>query len=267
LLLTDLQQRIGSLEDSFQYGNAIKNGVPVVIAGRPNAGKSTLLNALLKEERAIVSEIAGTTRDTIEEVITISGVQFRIIDTAGLRHTTDNIEAMGVARAREKVKQARILLYLFDREEMTSEEVIAEISTLENEGLKIIICPAKSDTYTKDDGERWIAALKPLGHTIISISGKTGINLETLKYEMLDAVGYHHQPANNLVVTNARHYQALHEVNQSLRDIMNGLEQGLQSDLVAIDIHRCLHYLGEITGQVNNEEILGNIFGKFCIGK
>ncbi|MBI5856255.1 MAG: tRNA uridine-5-carboxymethylaminomethyl(34) synthesis GTPase MnmE [Sphingobacteriales bacterium] len=262
-LIDELNVSTHKLVNSFQLGNVIKNGVSVAIIGKPNAGKSTLLNALLNENRAIVSDIPGTTRDTIEEVINIDGILFRLIDTAGIRqHTADVIETEGMQRSLEKMKQADLVLYLIDAGEMM-QEVRGKKSELEKEQMNYLLIINKIDI----DGEG--AAKEKFSDTegVIFISAKKNLHTEVLKERMVDAVLTGNVQAEGTIVTNARHYHALKEVQKSLGDIKEGLNNKLTGDLLALDIRRCLHYLGEITGEITNEDQLDYIFSKFCIGK
>ena len=252
------------LMNSFQLGNVIKNGVSVAIVGKPNAGKSTLLNALLNENRAIVSEIAGTTRDTIEEVINIDGILFRLIDTAGIReHAADTIENMGVVKSLEKIKQADIVLYLFDVTEMTEEELLRSFDTLEPETKKIIIAANKSDLVkAKAQSKKY-----PEFPGILFISAKDNTGIKELKHQLFSLVTGKHVVGENNIVTNVRHYEALQQVVKSLHEIKTGLQERIPGDLLSLDIRRSLHFLGEITGEITNEDRLDYIFSKFCIGK
>lgn len=254
-LIHTLKVQIGKLLESFQLGNVIKNGVSVAIIGKPNAGKSTLLNVLLNEERAIVSDIAGTTRDTIEETLNIKGVLFRLIDTAGIRqHTTDKIESIGIERSRQNAEKANIILHLID---VTDPDQSA-IDWLQPFASKTIDVLNKTDqTETKN----------PEASTL-SISAKNNTGIDTLRELMFEKAIGGTIRTENTIVTNARHYDALLHMMESLRTIEEGLDQQLSGDLLTIDIRRALHYLGEITGQVEiDRDILGAIFGKFCIGK
>ncbi|MBG9377483.1 tRNA uridine-5-carboxymethylaminomethyl(34) synthesis GTPase MnmE [Panacibacter sp. DH6] len=254
---------VHKLISSFQLGNVIKNGVSVAIIGKPNAGKSTLLNALLNENRAIVSDIPGTTRDTIEEVLNIDGILFRLIDTAGIRkHTSDIIETAGIERSIEKMKQADLVLYIFDVQD-DADEIETRVQEMKAQSLNYILVANKIDRLNDAEGRRIF------GHydKIIFISAKDGLHTETLKERMTDAVLHGKIQTESSIVTNARHYHALKEVATSLEDIRLGMNNNLASDLLALDIRRCLHYLGEITGQVTNEDMLDYIFSKFCIGK
>jgi tRNA modification GTPase len=248
---------------SFDLGNVIKNGVPTVIAGKPNAGKSTLLNALLNEEKAIVSEIAGTTRDFIEDEISIGGVIFRFIDTAGLRETTDVIEAIGVSRTQEKMKTASLILYLFDLSDTDLIEINRDINKLENLGVPFLKVANKTD---KANGNI-INELKAQHPDTIFISAGKKENLEGLKSRVLELVNLDKFRTGNTIVTNVRHYDSLTKTRESLLDILTGLDNEVTNDFVAMDIRRSLHYLGEITGEVTTDDLLANIFSKFCIGK
>jgi len=265
-LIFKIQTLIKRLTDSFQLGNVIKNGVNTVIAGRPNAGKSTLLNALLNEERAIVSEIAGTTRDTIEEVLNINGIQFRIIDTAGIREATDQIEAIGVEKTMEKVKLATILVYVFDVSELSISEVEADLEKLHTEGMTTIVIANKMDM---ENGGRWTdASLDDERLQLLKISAKDKTNLETVKTALHDAVADGKINLQSTIVSNTRHYDALQKANKSLDEVLKGMSMGITGDFLAQDIRHALIYLGEITGEIDvDRDILGNIFGKFCIGK
>jgi tRNA modification GTPase len=262
-LINELSSLTGQLINSFKLGNVIKNGVSVAIIGKPNAGKSTLLNALLQEDRAIVSEIPGTTRDTIEEVINIDGILFRLIDTAGIRqHTSDLIESIGVERSLDKMKTADLVLYLFEVNDSTC-EVGSMKSELDKQQLNYLLIGNKVDALEEK-------AVKDKFSTVegaIFISARGHKHLEVLKERMVDKVISGQVQPEDTVVTNARHYHALKEVDQSLADIKKGLDNKLAGDLLALDIRRALHYLGEITGEVTNEDQLDYIFSKFCIGK
>lgn len=265
------------LIDSFRLGNVIKNGIDVTIAGKPNAGKSTLLNALLNEERAIVSEIAGTTRDTIEETLTINGLIFRFTDTAGIRtHTIDTIEKIGIQKALDKINTSSILLYLADSKEENPASVFEQVNTLvKNIDTKPIIIFNKADLIPDPaQYNKWLETKEnttpaiPVFLMAVKNSTKGIHTIEDLKealYQLVVADGIN---TENTIITNARHYHALQKVADCLHDIKTGMENNLSGDLLASDIRRCLHYLGEITGQVEvDRDILGTIFGKFCIGK
>jgi tRNA modification GTPase len=258
-LLDEAQYTTQHLANSFQLGNVIKNGVSVAIIGKPNAGKSTLLNTLLNENRAIVSDIAGTTRDTIEEVLNIDGVLFRLIDTAGIReHTHDVIESIGMEKTLAKMEQADVVVYLFDVNEMGVGELRTVIDSLA--GKKYLLVGNKVELDGAKEKFSDVAG-------IIFISAQTGLHVEVLKEKLVDQVLEGKVTADDTIVTNARHYHALKEVMGALVDIRKGLEDKVPGDLVALDIRRCLHYLGEITGEITTEDQLDYIFSKFCIGK
>ena len=262
-LIESLDQSTSKLIDSFKLGNVIRNGVSVAIIGKPNAGKSTLLNSLLNENRAIVSEIAGTTRDTIEELINIDGVLFRLIDTAGIReHTTDLIESIGVERSLAKMKEAELVIYLFDVKEDPA-DIARQQLALEQQGIKYLLVANKLDAVDEFAARERFSQIEG----IIFISAKQNQHTTVLKERMLDTVLGGSISTENTVVTNARHYHALLQVKTSLTDIKAGLDNKVPGDLLALDIRRCLHYLGEITGAITNEDQLDYIFGKFCIGK
>lgn len=262
-LVEKLLRVIEELIGSFDLGNVIKNGVPTVIAGKPNAGKSTLLNALLNEEKAIVSSIAGTTRDFIEDEINIGGMVFRFIDTAGLRETTDLIESMGVARTHEKMKTASLILYLFDLTDTSLEEVTRDIQKLEALGVPYIKVANKVDKGKPG----LINDLTKKYPDIILISAGLKQNLEALKSKILELVNLDRFRTGNTVVTNIRHYDSLVKTRQSLLDVIAGLDRQISNDFLAMDIRRSLHFLGEITGEITTDDLLDNIFSKFCIGK
>jgi len=263
VLINELTHLTDQLINSFRLGNVVKNGVSVAIVGKPNAGKSTLLNALLQEDRAIVSDIPGTTRDTIEEIINIDGILFRLIDTAGIRqHTSDIIEIMGVEKSLDKMKTADLVLYLFDVDEEIKE--ISDLYTeLQKRALNFLLVANKTDKTDQAISREKFSFLD----NIVFISAKDHKHLEVLKERMVDKVISGKVQAEDTIVTNARHYHALKEVARSLADIKKGLDEKLSGDLLALDIRRGLHYLGEITGEITNEDQLDYIFSKFCIGK
>jgi tRNA modification GTPase len=272
-LILKIQGFISSLLSSFDLGNAIKQGVITVIAGRPNAGKSTLLNAMLNEERAIVSDIAGTTRDTIEEVLNINGVQFRLIDTAGIRDAQDQIEALGVEKTMQKVMQASLLLYVFDVTDMSLEEVEQDLKRLHRDEMTTIVVCNKMDKNPYFDPKKLQGLLakdqspKPKDQSIISLSAKNGMNVPYLKETLYEAVLEDKNFVDSTIVSNARHYDALQKTSESLDRVLEGMDNGITGDFLAMDIRKALYHLGEITGKVDVEELLENIFGKFCIGK
>ncbi|AKP53596.1 tRNA uridine-5-carboxymethylaminomethyl(34) synthesis GTPase MnmE [Cyclobacterium amurskyense] len=263
ILVEKLLRVVEQLISSFDLGNVIKNGVPTVIAGKPNAGKSTLLNALLKEEKAIVSDIAGTTRDFIEDEINIGGVIFRFTDTAGIRETTDVLEAMGVSRTHEKMKTASLILYLFDLGDTDMVEISKDINKLENLGIPFLKVANKVDK----SNPLFVNELKNSYPDTIFISAGKKENLETLTSRILELVNLDKFRTGNTIVTNIRHYDSLTRTRQSLLDVLTGLDEEVTNDFLAMDIRRSLHFLGEITGEITTDDLLANIFSKFCIGK
>lgn len=260
-LILKIQSYLSSLIQSFDQGNVIKNGVPTVIAGKPNAGKSTLLNVLLNEEKAIVSEIAGTTRDVIEDEIVLGGINFRFIDTAGLRETQDVIEAMGVERTRDRMKKASIILYLFDLSTDDYNDIIQEAESLKSLGIPVIKVGNKSDKAISGLTEK----LKQDDFVFISASNKT--NIQQLKDKLLSYFQVATVKSGDVLVTNLRHYQNLLQTHESLDRVLKGMSEGITGDFLAMDIRQSLHYLGEITGEITTDDLLENIFSKFCIGK
>ena len=266
--LEDLNQKIllkvNELIESFSLGNAIKNGVPVAILGPPNAGKSTLLNVLLKEDKAIVSDIAGTTRDVIEDVVTIEGIQFRFIDTAGLRETTDKIESLGIERSYSKAKDSSLILYMISAEDLDEDLVIESFNQFvktSGEGKTIIPVINKSDLLA-DSNE-----IEKLVENPIIISAKNQTAIQDLQERLIATVNKDRLNGANLIVSNVRHLEALRKTKEAMSNVVEGMKNEIPGDLLAMDIRQALHYLGEITGQVTPDDLLGNIFGKFCIGK
>ena len=261
--VNELQQATQQLINSFALGNVIKNGVQVAIIGKPNAGKSTLLNALLNENRAIVSDIAGTTRDTIEEVLNIEGVLFRLIDTAGIRTQTDDvIEQLGVAKSLEKMNAADLVVYLFDAATTSIQDIEVVAKELTTTGIKHVLVANKIDSITPEK----LAVLEATD-SIVCIAAKNKLAIDTLKNALVQkAVGGDVQ-TESTVVTNARHQDALLKLQASLQDVSAGLSAKITGDLLALDIRQCLHYLGLITGEITNDDQLDYIFSKFCIGK
>ena len=258
---------ISRLVKSFSLGNAIKNGVPVAIVGETNAGKSTLLNALVGEDRAIVSDIHGTTRDVIEDTVNIAGTTFRFIDTAGIRDTSDTIERLGIDRTFKKISQAEIVLWLIDAADNTSKanELAEKIAPLCN-GKQLIIVYNKADIATHTPHA--VSCGMPESTRSISISAKQGTNLDELKQLLVNAAGIPEISSSDIVVTNLRHYEALARALEDIRRVRQGLAEALPSDLVAQDLRDCLGHLAEITGgEITSEETLQNIFKHFCIGK
>lgn len=263
-LVLDARHQAEQLALSFRLGNVIRNGVSVAIVGKPNAGKSTLLNALLNEDRAIVSDIPGTTRDTIEEVLNIDGILFRLIDTAGIRHhTTDVIEGFGIEKTMQKMKQADIVVYLFDVREMAPEEVRLVAEEFSQQQIIFLLAGNKADGPDEKNVREKFSSVEG----VIYLSAKTGSHLEVLKERMMDVVLQDKVVAENVIVTNARHYHALKKLGEALTEVEAGISNKIPGDLLALDIRRCLYYLGEITGEITNEDQLDYIFSKFCIGK
>ena len=259
-LIIQITNVINKLIRSFEQGNVMKNGVPVVIAGKPNVGKSTLLNALLNEERAIVSEIAGTTRDTIEDEMTIGGILFRFIDTAGIRHTEDIIEAKGVERTLAKMKQAKLIIYLVDPQQSLT-EMENQISELQHLEIPSVFVVNKSDLLSPEQ-RAVFSAFNPK-----YISAKNNAGIDELKEEILRKVNLHNISTDDVLVTNIRHVEALQHTQDSLERVLYGIDNPVTSDFLAMDIKQALHYLGEITGTVTTDDLLDNIFSKFFIGK
>ena len=283
-LIYQIQRILHRLIQSFEQGNVMKNGVPVVIAGKPNVGKSTLLNALLNEERAIVSEIAGTTRDTVEDEMIIGGLRFRFIDTAGIRDTEDIIEAKGVERTHEKIKQAKLIIYLVDPEQ-DMEEILEQLKYLESLGIPFLTVVNKQDLVTSEfEDQLSVISYQLSGGSnersfenpdnrqqstgnilLISARNKTGI--EELKSEILRKVNLHSINTDDVLVSNIRHLEALQKTEDSLNSVLINIDNPITSDFLASDIKQALYYLGEITGQVTTDDLLETIFSKFCIGK
>jgi tRNA modification GTPase len=262
-LIGNIQHIIRELLKSFDLGNVIKNGVPTVIVGKPNAGKSTLLNKLLNEEKAIVSDVPGTTRDFIEDEINIEGITFRFIDTAGLRETTDKVEAIGVERTMQKLSQSSLIIYLFDITEVTAAELQEELDRLNPKKLPIVAVANKIDCAPADK----VAALDNI-EDLVTISASEGANLEELKQALVKKVNLGKlNTQNQTIVTNLRHVDSLNKTYAALDDVLNGLSLGISNDLIAADIRRALYSLGEITGEITTDDLLDNIFTKFCIGK
>lgn len=262
-LIDQAGQVTGKLIQSFRLGNVIKNGVSVAIIGKPNAGKSTLLNNLLNENRAIVSEIAGTTRDTVEEIINIDGILFRLIDTAGIRdNSTDVIELIGIEKTREKIRQSDEVLYLFDVNTETPGDLSAAETLLAEANPNFLLVGNKTDLIGEE-----VARMKFSNPEILFISAKGVQNIDRLKERLVDKVVQGDINTENTIITNSRHYEALQQVGTSLADIKSGLDNQIPGDLLALDIRRCLHYISEITGDISNEDVLDYIFSKFCIGK
>ncbi len=273
--LLSMVQKVRDITDqltsSFSLGNAIKKGVPVVITGKPNSGKSTLLNTLLMEERAIVSDIPGTTRDAIEDTIVIGGIEYRFIDTAGLRDTTDIIENMGIMKTHEKIMQASVILMvdeIYDTSEAINTRAMNIRKIIRDKGKLLVIVINKIDRggiNSRENIEKQV--LVEEGESLIFISAKEKTGLDELRSILSGFVEKQRLYTGNIIVTNARHYEALSKTSESLGRVIDGLSSGIPEDLIAIDIRQAIHYLGEITGEITTDEILGNIFRNFCIGK
>ena len=266
-LLQRIVKVLKYLIDSFSTGNVIKNGVPIAIVGAPNVGKSTLLNALLNEEKAIVSNIAGTTRDAIEDEMTIEGVKFRFIDTAGIRQTDDTVEAIGIEKTFEKIAQSQVILQLFDGSKI-SKETYSEIknkidkNTSQYPDKQQLIVVNKIDTSNIESVKKCFEQ-----YEYLVISAKTGEGVESLKHHLLGLVQMGKLHNNDTIITNARHYDALRQALDNIQKVQHGLQTGLSGDLLAIDIREALHHFGRITGEISTDDLLGNIFANFCIGK
>lgn len=280
-LVKTIQTYLHALIQSFDLGNAIKHGINTVIAGRPNAGKSTLLNALLNEERAIVSEIAGTTRDTIEEVLNVEGIQFRLIDTAGIREASDQIEAIGVEKTMEKISQSALLIYVFDVIQMQPEEVRQDLAKLVKPNMHLLVIANKMDLNPHTKFEHYFQQVEDENKSMeesefaitlspsqwVPISALEKMNIGFLKEKLYESVITEQVQMDSTIVSNVRHFEALKKSGESLDDVLQAMDSGITSDFVAMDIRRALSFLGEITGEISTDDLLGNIFGKFCIGK
>ena len=295
VLVSEVIEMIRKLKSTFELGNAIREGIPTVIAGRPNAGKSTLLNALLQEERAIVSAIPGTTRDTIEEVLVIDGIQYRLIDTAGIREAHDEIEVIGIKRTMEKIEQASILIYVFDVRQMKPEDVAHDLSVIQPDHTKVILAANKMDLNPYLDPSEYNLH----DYKVIPMSALNNMNVPYLK-DVLGEMVRKDIPDTGTIISSARHYHALDRAEGRLVDVLNGLGKEdarsetpdarlempdarskmpderlempdanfkLPTELVAQDIRQAMYHLSEITGEISTEDVLGNIFGRFCIGK
>jgi tRNA modification GTPase len=266
--VNEIKLVVDHLCQSFRLGNAIKNGVPVAILGAPNMGKSTLLNALLNEDRAIVSDIAGTTRDTVEDDFLIDGIRFTFIDTAGIRETNDQIEQLGIERSLAKARGAAIALLLFDAVSTTRQELedfVARI-TSESQGQAELLLVANKIDQPSFLEEETLKKTEGLG-TCIFISAKSGQHITELKQKLKELVEHNFDGLSETVVTNARHHEALLKASASLADILDGMEHQVTGDFLAVDIRKTLHHLSEITGQINADDLLNSIFSSFCIGK
>jgi len=269
-LLNRIELVLKRLIDSFAVGNVIKNGIPVAIVGEPNVGKSTLLNALLNEERAIVSDIAGTTRDTIEDELVIGGIGFRFIDTAGIRETVDVVESIGIRKTFEKIEQAQVVVYIVDGLRLATDTAGLKHIKIELEKIKnqfplkpLVVIGNKTDHLTEEQKTAIVQEIPD----IMLISAKENIGIEELKSTLLQFVNTGALRNNDTIVTNTRHYDSLLKAFEATQKVNHGLQTNLPSDLMAIDIRDALYHFGMITGEVTNDELLGNIFANFCIGK
>jgi len=268
ILAVEIETLIARLSDSFRVGNALKNGIPVALVGETNVGKSTLLNVLLNEDKAIVSEIHGTTRDTIEDLVNIRGITFRFIDTAGIRNTKDKIENLGIERTYQKIEQASIILWIVDCTQLTERiEWLTEQIAERAEGKKIILVFNKIDKIAEDEREVLDQLFQQFEGERIYISARDRINTTGLQNALVVAAQLPDIHPGDVVVNNIRHYEALQHALTAIRRVIQGLDSGISGDFLSQDLRECMHFLGEITGTISNDEILGNIFGKFCIGK
>lgn len=269
-LVKRIELTLGKLVSSFSYGNAIKNGIPVAIVGKTNAGKSTLLNQLLGEEKAIVSNIHGTTRDFIEDTMVIEGITFRFIDTAGLRHTKDQVENIGIERALEKYQQASVVIVLIDAkdsiEDIENSLQFLELKEGHDRDLLFGINKIDLDSHSEDELEDLERFLKPFGKSI-RLSAKTGQNIEAVQAALIAFARRQAPESQEVIVSNVRHFESLQGAHIAIQRVEEGIESGISTDLLAMDIREVLHYLGEITGEITTDEVLGNIFKNFCIGK
>jgi len=267
-LLDEVQLKIKQMTSSFQLGNVIKNGVTTVIAGRPNAGKSTLLNALLNEDRAIVSDIAGTTRDSIEAVLNIKGLPFRLIDTAGIREATDTIEKIGVEKTMEKIRQSAVVVYLFDVQNISWQQMLEDVATLNIDDVAHLIIANKTDLLNWQDlAELEQKGVEKFGARFQMIQAKNKHNIGAVREQLYNLIISNKVQTQHTVVTNARHYEALSRANTELQKVYDGLNNNISGDLLALDIRSGLNALGEITGEVTTDDLLDSIFRDFCIGK
>ena len=269
-LLNTLESKLSGLIQSFTYGNVIKEGVTVTIAGKPNAGKSSLLNALVNEDKAIVSDIPGTTRDAIEDVTVINGIKFRFIDTAGIRDTSDKIESIGVERAKGKIGKSRVLIYLFDRSDISENELINEVENYKRDDLNIFIVENKIDLLNKSNTDSYIDNINQLINSknikLLQISALNQTNIEDLKIAISRDLNLSSE--NSIVITNSRHLEALKNSLKAIESVKKGLKDGISGDLLSIDLNDAIINISIITGEIDiDQDILGSIFSKFCIGK
>ena len=262
ILTNKIKSELKILIDSFQSGNVLKNGISVAIAVKPNAGKSSLLNTLLNEDKAIVSDIPGTTRDSIEDSLIINGINFRFIDTAGLRETNDVIESKGIEKTKEKIKKAKILLYLFDINDTNINEIKNSVDSFRRDDLSIILVRNKIDL--KINNKNLLNDLKKL--ELIEISATEKKSVLKLKERLIDEVNLLN-PYTDVIISNSRHYEALKKALKAIEEVNKGLKENISGDLLSVDIRRSIEFLAEITGEITNDDVLGNIFANFCIGK
>ena len=269
-LLNELEGKLSSLIDSFTYGNVIKEGVTVTIAGKPNAGKSSLLNAIVNEDKAIVSNIPGTTRDAIEDVTNINGVKYRFIDTAGIRETTDEIESIGVARAKSKIDSSRILIYLFDRSDITENELIKEVKSYLREDLQVYLVENKIDLLNNSNTDTYKDNIKSLiNENSVSFYRISALDSDLVSgLKELISKNLKLSSQSNIIITNSRHLEALNNSLKAIESVNKGLKEGLSGDLLSIDLNEAIINISIITGKIDiDQDILGSIFSKFCIGK
>ena len=265
-LIDDLAMKMDGLIQSFRLGNVIKKGISTVIVGRPNAGKSTLLNKLISEERAIVSEIPGTTRDTVEELININGVQFRLVDTAGIREAQDKIEEIGVEKTFEKIKNATLILYVFDVAKTSQSDLQEDLATLPMNDCDLLVVANKMDLNPYAKAEEYLSPMVRFDQ-FIPVSAINNMNIDHLKNQLYQIAVARKLNLEGSVVSNMRHVASLEHTTQSLRKAKNGFNEGLSSDFIAMDIRQAIYHLGEITGEISTDDLLDNIFRNFCIGK
>ncbi len=268
MLAGSIELIIRKLSDSFSVGNVLKNGIPVALVGETNVGKSTLLNLLLNEEKAIVSDIHGTTRDVIEDVINVEGVSFRFIDTAGIRDTSDVIENLGIERSYQKIDQASIVLWLVDCTQLSEHiEWLADRILKRSSGKKVILVFNKVDCVSEDEQQVLRQLFEQFDGERIFISARERINTDALQKALITAAQLPELNSDDVVVSNVRHFEALEQAHAAICRTIDGLDAGISGDFLSQDIRSCMHFIGEITGEISNDEVLGNIFGKFCIGK
>ena len=261
-LTVRIQNELEKLIDSFKSGNVLKNGISVAIAGKPNAGKSSLLNTLLNEDKAIVSDIPGTTRDSIEDSLVIDGINFRFTDTAGLRETKDIIESKGIEKTKEKINNARVLIYLFDSNDTTFSEISSDLKSFKRKDLSVLLVRNKIDI--KNTNQKLITELEKF--ELIEISANNSESVSLLKKRLVNEINILN-PYTDTVISNSRHYEALMKALKAIEEVNIGLKSDISGDLLSVDIRKSIEHLAEITGEITNDDVLGNIFANFCIGK